>query len=1000
MPGSGRRLVLAVAVLLLAAGAGCTRRFFRERTDKDVEGVITQKNIFPDWAVKNWFVYPHPDARFADPFNPDRPPYPPDDPAARLLSPNPQRPTKRAGVGRMEGEGYLRLLEQWDAENRAIAEMNAPPKEIPPAKDGLPPPDMEIGLAAPRAPERSEWVSARPRDENAVIQASAEEKSDKPTPAVAELGPPTVLPDIITPQPIVEPRAPQAPEKLTQPPKVLDPKQIEPKKIDPKVDQPKQIDPKAKDAKVPGAGDPYAGIDASNDYLRALESNERGYLITMHQALGLGLINSREFQDRREDLYLAALQVTGSRFNFATQAFFTEQIVRDFIGSARTDAGRFWTIDSGLDLRKRFATGAQLLVQLANQIVIDLGSDRPDIAFSNVSLAFIQPFLRGGGRAFTLEDLTLTERNMLYAMRSYARFRKLFYVATVAGQGQGGLGLTNNPYGLQGLSVNLGRGIGGNLTSPVVGYLPMLQQAAAIENQRKNVDALGRLLRLYQAFREGGQQSDLQVGQVEVNYLRSQANLLGAGGGGGGGGGGGIRGYLDSLDNFKLQLGLPMTVGLNLDDSPLQPMRGQLALFEQLYADLAQLEVVSRQYDPNNPPAQFRGYWRRLLTESDLVKGTEFAKGILPKLDALAKLTADELKTRLDALLKEREKLLAEKTERQLKNLPEPPEALQRLATVNNERELIAFELAVREYETKPTPDALQRVSVTFVIVALGARNERVEATRASWPKLPALPVNGVDLLSVTLDEAYTGGTQAALSSRLDLMNARSQVVDAYRQIAVVANSLQGALDVRYDLNATTPPGDNRPFAFSSGLSRHQLTFRFDLPLVRRAERNNYRAALIGYQRQRRTLMAFEDNIANDVRSGIRQLRTQAELYRIQQRTVELAYSQVDNANKVIEEPPRPGQVQDAGSAAAVTQQALNNQAQLLDAQNALYSLWVSYLTARMNLYLNLELMQLDDRGVWIDEQTPGYNAAPQPAPGRERERLPLPTPVGAPDKK
>ena len=118
MHGSARRIMSVVAVLLVA-GPGCSRKFFRERADKDVEGIISQKNVFPDWTVKNWFVYPHPAARFADPYNPDRPPYPADDPAARLLSPNPQHPTKKTGVGRYDGDGYMRLLQQWDAENRA-----------------------------------------------------------------------------------------------------------------------------------------------------------------------------------------------------------------------------------------------------------------------------------------------------------------------------------------------------------------------------------------------------------------------------------------------------------------------------------------------------------------------------------------------------------------------------------------------------------------------------------------------------------------------------------------------------------------------------------------------------------------------------------------------------------------------------------------------------------------------------------------------------------------
>src|SRR4029078_6018217 len=140
---------------------------------------------------------------------------------------------------------------------------------------------------------------------------------------------------------------------------------------------------------------------------------------------------------------------------------------------------------------------------------------------------------------------------------------------------------------------------------------------------------------------------------------------------------------------------------------------------------------------------------------------------------------------------------------------------------------------------------------------------------------------------------------------------------------------------------------------FSGDRTSHQLAINAELPLVRRAERNNYRAALISYQRQRRTLMAFEDNIANDVRTDIRQLRTLAELYRIQQRVVELGYSQVDNAPAVLIAPPAPNEQQSAGNAAALTQQVLQNQNNLVQAQNQLFQIWVSYLTARMNLYLD-----------------------------------------------
>jgi hypothetical protein len=179
------------------------------------------------------------------------------------------------------------------------------------------------------------------------------------------------------------------------------------------------------------------------------------------------------------------------------------------------------------------------------------------------------------------------------------------------------------------------------------------------------------------------------------------------------------------------------------------------------------------------------------------------------------------------------------------------------------------------------------------------------------------------------------------------------------------------------------------------------VTVNAELPLVRRAERNNYRAALISYQRQRRLLQAFEDNIANDVRADIRELRVIAELYRTQQRLIELGYSQVDNAQAILLAPPAPGAQTDAGSAAALTNQVLQAQQSLLQAQNTLYTIWVNYLTSRMTFYLDLELLQLDERGLWCDESVPGNESPGRPGPEPARqpggERLPAPRPAPGP---
>jgi hypothetical protein len=274
---------------------------------------------------------------------------------------------------------------------------------------------------------------------------------------------------------------------------------------------------------------------------------------------------------------------------------------------------------------------------------------------------------------------------------------------------------------------------------------------------------------------------------------------------------------------------------------------------------------------------------------------------------------------------------------------------------------------------------------------------------RTTWPVLPKACVNGVDLIAAELDVATTAAVQAALTNRMDLMNARGQLVDAWRQVAVRANSLLGVVDVRYHLDSATPPLTNRPFDFRSTRTRNQLIVNGELPLVRRLERNQYRTALIDYQRERRRLQFAEDQVALEARSQVRELRVLTENYKIQQRAVPVAYSQRDNSLEQLRIPNPPGSASSAGNAAALTQQLLGSQNTVLNSENQLYQFYVGYLTARMQLFRDLELMPLDPRGVWIDDHATtdcdgdcdGPAAGPQDRPGAERdgrpEQLPLP---------
>jgi len=89
---------------------------------------------------------------------------------------------------------------------------------------------------------------------------------------------------------------------------------------------------------------------------------------------------------------------------------------------------------TGFGFSKLFVTGGALLLQFANQTVFELsGPFEGTFSQSNASLQLIQPLLRGGGRAVTLEPLTQTERNLLYEVRSFARFQREFYASVATG---------------------------------------------------------------------------------------------------------------------------------------------------------------------------------------------------------------------------------------------------------------------------------------------------------------------------------------------------------------------------------------------------------------------------------------------------------------------------------------------------------------------------------------------------------------------------------------
>jgi hypothetical protein len=203
-----------------------------------------------------------------------------------------------------------------------------------------------------------------------------------------------------------------------------------------------------------------------------------------------------------------------------------------------------------------------------------------------------------------------------------------------------------------------------------------------------------------------------------------------------------------------------------------------------------------------------------------------------------------------------------------------------------------------------------------------------------------------------------------------------------------------------------------QPLNIGGSANSHQLILNTELPLTRIQERNNYRASLIAFQRQRRALQEAEDLAVQAVYGELYLLRQYTESYKIQQRQLELAYLTIDSSLESLEAPsppPAPPGIPasriGADGPAALTQQLLTAQRSLPTAQNSLLTIWINYLDIRLQLYRDLELMPLDARGVWIDEikdcdcnmgLAPEAPAAEKRAPGMMPEVLPPPEVIPA----
>lgn len=664
-----------------------------------------------------------------------------------------------------------------------------------------------------------------------------------------------------------------------------------------------------------------APIEYQTWYLTLPRNEDGAVRLDRQTVVELAMRHSREYQFQVEDLYLAALALTLQQFEFQLQPFFNQSVFYQNAGDGATDSNQILPATLA-GVNKQFMTGAQLLVQYANNLLFEFNGDGFTTTATAITVNFTQPLLRGAWARNVTQPLSLAERGVLYRVRDFAHFRREFYVRLMSQSG----------------------------------YLGLLSQLQSIRNQEGLIANLQRNLAEYDALVAGGfialnERDTLaqQLQQGEFQLASSVANLETA------------------LDNYKIGLGLPPELEVKLDDS-------ELKLFELTDPRLDRLRGLA-----NDLAVE--------LAQTDGAAPVNAQLRVAEKLEAGFE-TLTEIRAEILAEVRRWQEKLGAFDERGLPiPLPELPES----DPDDDERELAERIARIVEETGARLDEDREDLRALRARIGIDAEAETWrELTRTVSRRFRSLVADYyvaqsqarvylIPLIEVNLTEA--AGIALGFDNRLDLMNAKAQVTDAWRNEEVAANLLRSGLTVQYQGSIANDPEFDEIFRFDASAGIHRFGVTFDAPIVRRAERNAYRASQIQYQRARRAWMNTRDQVVFDVRLNLRNLNLLRTQFEIARESLTIAARQVEQTEIIL-------RTATEATNESQTLYLLNALQSLLEAKNALIGVWVAYETARMSLFRDLDLMVLDSRGMWINERDnlgfPERTGAAARGPGAE----------------
>ena len=228
--------------------------------------------------------------------------------------------------------------------------------------------------------------------------------------------------------------------------------------------------------------------------------------------------------------------------------------------------------------------------------------------------------------------------------------------------------------------------------------------------------------------------------------------------------------------------------------------------------------------------------------------------------------------------------------------------------------------------------------------------------------ELVKLEQRGLVPATLNSEAAY----RLAVRNQMQVLNAIDQFEDSKRKIRVAADQLKPGVNFLANASFNSdPPTDYTKFRPEN--IRGGVGVELDLPINPVPRRNNYRATLVSFESELRSLTLTLDNLKESIDRGQRTLVQKQQNYLIQNNALELAKHRVASITMLLQ----------AGR--AEVRDLVDAQNAQLVSENAVTAALVEYQVARLQLLLDVGVLATGKPDFWLKDHLPGSVLGAQP---------------------